>query len=63
MDGKALVQSKTFWIAVLQALLGAATVFNTAYPEVGLLLLVKSALDIVLRIYTTQTISSVAPQV
>ena len=57
---KSLITSKTFIIAVLQALVAAAIVFTTAYPDVGWLLVGKSILDIVIRIYTTQPIGSIA---
>lgn len=53
---KSIFKSKVFWIAVLQAALGAAVIFSSAYPEVGGLLILKSVLDIVLRIVTTQPV-------
>lgn len=58
---KALVHSKVFWLAVLQALVGVVVVFSTAYPDVGFLVLAKSALDIILRIYTNTEVKSVLP--
>ena len=54
---KSLFASKTFWIAVLQSIIGIITVFATAYPAVGFLVVAKSVLDIIIRIYTTQAIS------
>lgn len=53
---KSLLQSKTFWIAVLQAVAGIAVVFSTAYPAVGSLLIAKSVIDVILRVVTTTTI-------
>lgn len=53
---KSLFKSKTFWIAVLQAVAGIAVVFSSAYPEIGGLILAKSVLDVLLRVVTTTTI-------
>lgn len=53
---KPLLNSKTFWLAIFQALLGATIVFHSAYPDVGWILLAKSALDISLRWLTTAPI-------
>lgn len=53
---KSLLKSKTFWIAVLQAVAGIAVVFSTAYPQIGGLILAKSILDVILRVVTTTTI-------
>jgi len=52
---KSLLQSKTFWIATIQAVIGIIAVFTTAYPElqvVGGIAVAKSILDIVLRYIT-----------
>ena len=57
---KSLLQSKTFWLAVIQALIGIVAVFATTYPSIGGLLVAKSVLDIVLRMVTTTEIVSVA---
>jgi hypothetical protein len=56
---KALVDSKTFQLAALQAIAGMIVVFSTAYPQLGWIVLAKSVLDVVLRMYTTQPIGSV----
>lgn len=56
---KALITSKTFAIALLQAALGAVVAFSSAYPEVGGLMIAKSVLDIVLRVYTTQPVGGI----
>lgn len=50
---KSLFQSRTFWLAVVQAALGAVVVFETNFPGVGWLAIVKSILDIGLRYATT----------
>lgn len=55
MDTKTLIQSKTFWLAVVQAIAGAAIVFSTAYPQAGWLVIAKSVVDIVLRVLSTPT--------
>ena len=44
--------SKTIWIAVIQALAGIVAAFVYQYPEIGLLLVVKSGVDITLRLIT-----------
>lgn len=51
---KSIFKSKTFWIALAQSLVGALAIFNETYPEIGLLLMAKSVLDVVIRIYTTE---------
>ena len=53
---KSLYTSKTFWLAVIQALIAIVTVFSSSYPGVGIFLVVKSMLDIILRIETTTAI-------
>ena len=56
---KALIQSKVFWLAVIQAAAAVLVVFNTNFPQIGWLLMVKSAVDIVLRMATDTTITSI----
>jgi len=59
---KSLVKSKTFWIAVVQALVGGAIIFleSGAIPDaVGYVAIVKSIGDIVLRLVTTDPIRSI----
>ena len=53
-----LINSKTFWLAVVQALSGVLVVFATTYPQVGMLLVVKSVIDVVLRLLTYREIDS-----
>jgi hypothetical protein len=54
---KSLFSSKTFWLAVVQAILGIVVIFSTTYPDVGWLLTAKSVLDIVLRFTTTTPVT------
>jgi hypothetical protein len=54
---KSIFQSKTFRIACLQALVAVLIVFTSAYPNIGWLLLAKSALDIYLRSVTVGGVS------
>jgi hypothetical protein len=49
---KSIFESKTFWIAVIQASLGALVVFDTNFPGIGWLAIAKSVLDIGLRYVT-----------
>ena len=52
MNTKALIESKTFWVAVAQAVLGVLVIFMNAYPDlqaVGALVVGKSILDMWLR--------------
>jgi hypothetical protein len=51
---KSIFKSKTFWLAILQAIAGAIVVFGTAYPTVGWFVIAKSLVDITLR-YLTNT--------
>lgn len=57
---KSLFASKTFWLAVLQALLGVFVVFGTAYPMIGWLAIGKSVVDMALRYITTTPIASLS---
>ena len=57
---KSLLGSKTFWLAVVQAAIAVVVVFDTQYPGVGVLMMLKSVLDIVLRIITTAPIDRLA---
>ena len=54
---KSLFKSKTFWTAAIQALVGAVVVFESAYPSAGALIVMKSVLDITLRLITDTPVS------
>jgi hypothetical protein len=54
---KKIWQSKTFWIAILQALTGIVIAFATNYPTAGWLLVLKSCLDIATRFITDKGVS------
>jgi hypothetical protein len=56
MNKKTILQSKTFWLAALQATAGAITIFATEYSEIGWLALVKSVVDVYLRSVTSQPV-------
>jgi uncharacterized membrane protein len=60
-NAKSLFESKTFWLAILQAAVGVLVVFGTSYPTVGWIVMAKSALDVVVRLYTSVPISSITP--
>ena len=57
---KSLYTSRTFWLAVTQAIVGTIAVFATSYPGVGTIIVLKSLFDIVLRVETTAAITPVA---
>lgn len=54
---KSIFHSKTFWLATIQAVAGVVTVFATTYPSVGFLLIVKSIVDMCLRMTTTTQVT------
>ena len=56
MKGKDFWKSKTLWIAALQGLLGLATALESNYPEIGWLIILKSLVDVSLRMITYQRI-------
>lgn len=45
-------QSKTLWIALFQAVLGFVVVLESQYPTIGYVVVLKSALDIAIRMMT-----------
>lgn len=52
-------KSKTIWLAVSQAMIGILAVVSTEYPELqlaGTVAILKSVIDILLRIETKETI-------
>jgi len=56
---KTLLQSKTFWVAVVQAVGGLAIVALTELDLLGYSAVVKSLVDVILRMITTKPISSI----
>lgn len=57
---KTLLQSKTFWVAVIQAVAGVVVVALTQLDLVGYVAVFKSIVDIVLRLITTEPIDRIA---
>lgn len=56
---KSLTQSKTFWLAVIQAVVGGLVIFFTQIDMVGYVAIVKSVGDIVLRLATNEPIERI----
>ncbi len=54
---KSLLASRTFWLAVVQGIGGIAIVGLTELDLVGYAALVKSFVDIVLRLDTTEPVT------
>lgn len=59
---KSILQSRTFWLAFLQGIIGLIVVFSTAYPNVGILVVLKTLADMYLRLKTTQPVNLSIPQ-
>lgn len=57
MDTKKWYESKTVWIAVIQAAMGLAIALQGVYPAAGSLLVLKSVLDILNRFLTQGPVS------
>lgn len=55
--GKALLSSKTFWVAVIQAVSGIVIVALTELDLVGYVAMFKSVVDIVLRLVTSDPVT------
>lgn len=53
---KSLMQSKTFWVAVIQAVAGVVVLALTELDLVGYVAVLKSIVDIILRLITTEPI-------
>ena len=61
MKGKQLRFSKTFWLAFAQAIVGLAAIFLGENPSLDLAgggLILKSVLDILVRMRTSQPIKA-----
>jgi len=54
---KHLVQSKVFWVAVLQGIFGIILVLETEVPELGWVAIAKSVLDVGLRFVTSMPVT------
>jgi len=57
---KSIFRSRTFWIAVAQGVLGVLTAMFTEMPElqsVGYIVLVKSFLDVLVRMDTKEAVT------
>jgi hypothetical protein len=57
---KSIFSSRTFWLAVAQAVVGIYAIVVTQHPEIatiGYVAIVKSVIDIVLRYLTNQPVS------
>jgi hypothetical protein len=54
---KNILTSKVFWVAILQGILGVVVVVSTSIPGVGWLMILKTIIDIALRMLTTQPVS------
>lgn len=53
---KHLLKSKTFWVATLQGVIGIIAVVQLEMPELGTVAIIKSILDIGLRILTKEEV-------
>lgn len=53
---KSLYSSKTFWLAVIQAVVGGLVIFLTDMNMVGYVAIVKSVGDVILRTITTDEV-------
>lgn len=56
---KSLFTSKTFWLAVVQAVAGvyaAAVMVDPTIATFGWVMIVKSVADVALRIFTSETV-------
>jgi hypothetical protein len=56
MDSKKWYASKTIWIALLQFIGGGLVVLSTNYPAIGVLGMLKSVIDILVRYNTASPI-------
>jgi len=56
---KSIFESKTVWIAIIQAVVGGLVIFFTEIPDlVGYVAVVKSVGDILIRLITDKPIRS-----
>lgn len=62
---KPLVSTRTFWLAVAQAVVAVLVIFTTTYPDAhwaGYMLIVKSIIDMILRSDTSIPVGSILPK-
>jgi len=45
-------QSRTIWVAILQATAGIIAAFITQHPEIAYLVTSKSIIDVLIRVFT-----------
>lgn len=56
---KTLLQSRTFWLAIIQAVAAVLVVVFTELDMVGSVVLLKSVVDIILRVMSTEGIKGI----
>lgn len=54
---KSILLSKTFWLAVIQGVLGVIIVISSSIPGVGWVMVLKTVLDIILRFLTEKPVA------
>jgi len=54
---KSIFKSRTFWLAVVQAVLGAVVAVDFSQPTIGIAIIAKSVIDVVLRFLTDTPVS------
>ena len=54
---KSIIRSKTCWLAVMQATVGVVVTVGADHHALGGLLVLKSILDIILRVVTTRPVT------
>ena len=58
---KSIYTSKTFWLAIIQAVVGGAVIFLTEMDLVGYVAIVKSVGDVLLRLITKDPVALKTP--
>ena len=58
MNEKPWYTSKVIWLAILQAIAGLVVVFETQYGAIGAVVVVKSFVDVALRLITVLPIET-----
>ena len=54
---KSWYQSRTIWLAIVTAISGILVTATTQYPDIGWMIVAKAAVDIVVRLLTSQPIN------